>query len=254
MVIALLSDFGAADIYAGVMKGVIAAANPGARVIDISHDVKPFSLVNAQYLLYASYRFFPKGTVFAVVVDPGVGTGRAVLLAQDERWSYLLPDNGIISAVYSPGMRIYAVDTTCLGEISPTFHGRDVFAPIAAALSKGESPESMAKPAGAVVRLPFPRYRHENNRVYGQVLHVDTYGNVITSIPAEGFPDHDHGAAVFLTTRVELVRCDTFGNIPGGMGGLYAGSSGFMEMALSEESFAKRYGVTIEQELRIEFI
>ncbi len=142
-IIALASDFGARDSYVGVVKAVIAGINPQARVIDITHEIEPHDVRQGAYALWSSYRFFPKGSIFVAVVDPGVGTERAILIAETREHTLLAPDNGLLDLVLSqePGARVHVVHPQkpagkwrryAMGEISRTFHGRDIFAPMAA--------------------------------------------------------------------------------------------------------------------------
>src|SRR5271157_4320555 len=129
--IALITDFGYTDSFVGTMKGVIKRINSDADIIDITHSVRSFSIPNAQFALYSSYKYFPIGTIFVVVIDPGVGTERKGLIAQDGGDYFILPDNGILSAVASRSMKAYSIDMALFPGASATFHGRDVFAPVA---------------------------------------------------------------------------------------------------------------------------
>ena len=162
--IAIITDFGSRDYFTGVMKGVIKSINPVAEIIDITSDAAPFSVRNAQFLLASSYRFFPQGTIFLVVVDPGVGTSRRALVAFDGRYCFVLPDNGIISAVWSGAVRCRMLPIPVGRGISITFHGRDVFAPAAARLSRGDLMDGMGEPCSDPVHLRYPPFK-ENNEI-----------------------------------------------------------------------------------------
>lgn len=184
--IALLTDFGTADPYVGTMKGVIASVHVGAKVIDICHATGPQNVQEASYLLWSCYRFFPHETVFLVVVDPGVGTSRAiVLLRMASRW-FLAPDNGVLDLilgdeVVESATRIRLTESPyILSGISNTFHGRDVFAPVGAYLLRGVSPMEL----GERIDAPKPQSSFVTGKQAGfaSVLHIDHFGNIITNI------------------------------------------------------------------------
>ena len=185
-IVALLTDFGLSDAYVGTMKGVLLAICPAARLVDLTHDVQPQNVRQAAYLLATAYAYFPADTVFLVVVDPGVGTARAPIAVETDRGRYVAPDNGVLSYVLAEtgGGRAYALENPAyrLAETSQTFHGRDVFAPAAAHLAAGV-PVSVFGPAlETLVTLPAPRLIVAPDRVDGEVLHIDHFGNLITSI------------------------------------------------------------------------
>ena len=187
--IVLLTDFGLKDHYVGVMKGVIARIAPQVQVIDLTHAVPPQDIRGGSFHLWASYRFFPSGSIFVAVVDPGVGTERRGLLIEIEERFFIGPDNGLFSLIidHHPDFVAYELTnrTYFLEQISHTFHARDIFAPVAAHLASGVSPESFGPRVRDLVRLPFPTIREEEERLIGSIIHVDHFGNLITNIPAE---------------------------------------------------------------------
>jgi len=185
-VITLLTDFGLSDPFVGVMTGVILSRYAGARVVDLCHGLRPQAIAEAAFWLERCYFWFPRGTVHVAVVDPGVGSARAVLAAAILGHYFLLPDNGLLGSALlaAPGARVLAVDVPKLGLAPPsaTFHGRDVFAPLAAGLASGERRfETLGGPTRALpCSLPAPR--RTASGATGEVVCVDRFGNLITNL------------------------------------------------------------------------
>ena len=190
-VIALLSDFGTRDHYAGTMKGVALGICPDATLVDISHDVPPHDVLAGALELAASYRYFPAGTVFLVVVDPGVGSTRRGIAADAGDYKFVAPDNGVLTVVLDehPPRRVVELTERKYARptVSRTFEGRDRFAPAAAWLAKGIELTAMGRPAGAIARLEVPHPRVADDEIEGQVLRVDRFGNLITNIDRKAF-------------------------------------------------------------------
>ena len=199
--IVLTTDFGSVDPYVGVMKGVILSINPQASIIDLSHQVQPQNLLQAAFLLGTSRHYFAPQAIHLVVVDPGVGTRRRILLLETPTARFLAPDNGVLSQVLldhltdppqqagwvpvPDGCSAYALSNPqyWLQPVSNTFHGRDIFAPVAAHLSLGIGPGELGEIMEQVVWLPFPQPVHEGEDIRGQVIYQDHFGNLITNIP-----------------------------------------------------------------------
>lgn len=183
-VIALLTDFGLSDNFVGVMKGVIARHCPEANVIDITHRVPAYSVMHAALALLGSYRFFPKGTVFAAVVDPGVGTARKALAMRAGGYTFVAPDNGLLSPVAreNKGAKFYEITYRPEGALSDTFHGRDVFAPVAAMLAAGKPMKSVARAIPRIAEGGIPAARVKKNRIEGQIIYIDAFGNAMSNI------------------------------------------------------------------------
>jgi S-adenosylmethionine hydrolase len=185
-VIALLTDFGDSDIYVGVMKGVIKTIHPRAEFVDITHNIQPQNVRQAAFALLNAYRYFPSGTIFLVVVDPGVGSTRKPIGAQAGGHTFIAPDNGVLSYTLAEFEEGRVVElTNAVYQLFPpsnTFHGRDIFAPAAAHIAAGVPLERLGPLTDRIFRLPIPQMRLEGNRVIGQVIHVDHFGNVITNI------------------------------------------------------------------------
>lgn len=184
MAVALLTDFGLSDTYVGVMKGVMLGIDPAAQFIDITHGIEPQNVRQAALALMNAVRYFPTGTVFLVVVDPGVGTARRPIGVQAGGYAFVAPDNGVLSYALARFDNVKAVEITqSLPDASNTFHGRDVFAPAAAKLSTGAPLESLGTPLPRMVTMPPPQLDLDGTgRVFGEIVHIDRFGNLITSI------------------------------------------------------------------------
>lgn len=190
-VIALLSDFGLRDHYAGTMKGVVLGICPDVTLVDLSHDVPPHDIVAGALELAAAYRYFPAGTIFLAVVDPGVGSSRRGLAAEAGAYRFVGPDNGVLSLAIEDAAPRAVVELTdrryARPTVSRTFEGRDRFAPAAAWLAKGVALTTLGRPAGPIVRAALPRPVVTGDRVEGEVVRVDRFGNLVTNIDRRTF-------------------------------------------------------------------
>jgi len=188
-IITLTTDFGLRDPYVGIMKGVILSINPGARPVDITHHIRAGGIFQASNILQEAYRFFPDGTIHVAVVDPGVGSRRRLLLVETDAHLFVGPDNGIFWPViraHRPERIIQLTEKAYfLPRITNTFHGRDIFAPVAAHLSLGVAPSEMGGPVTDPVPLAAPVPRQTREALSGQVIRVDHFGNLITNIRQE---------------------------------------------------------------------
>jgi len=189
-VITLLTDFGNQDAYVGVVKGVIAGINPFTNIIDICHSIPPQDIFSSAYLLYTSYKYFPRKTIHVAVVDPGVGSRRDIVCVEIKDYFFLVPDNGLLSFILQEEKpkRIFRVTNSkyFLSSPSNTFHGRDVFAPVAAHLSLGVKPQQLGVMVNQLEQLdvPEPVYK-KTGRVEGQIIYIDRFGNLISNIKKE---------------------------------------------------------------------
>ena len=249
--ISLITDFGYRDNFVGILKGVIKKINPRVEIVDISHNIKPFSITNGQFVLYSSYQYFPEGTVFCVVIDPGVGTERRGLIAQNDRYSFILPDNGLISAVFSDKMMIYEIDNEHFGNVSATFHGRDIFAPLSAYISQGQSPVKFGNITDVFIVKKFPEYHITDNRFEAEVVHIDRFGNVILSIPNYELKNQRASRYLIQSSGHQFTAYNrtTYEEIGGDTCGVIMGSSGFIELAVWRDSLNMRYGIDIGDRL-----
>jgi hypothetical protein len=194
MVIALLTDFGTKDYFVGAMKGTILLINKKANIIDITHEISPQDINSARFTLRACYKNFPKKTIFVAVVDPGVGSQRKAILVESKNYYFIAPDNGLLSFIFDEEKNIKAFELTnetyFAEKISRTFHGRDVFAPAAAHLSKGIAVEKF----GAEIK-DFIHYkttepkRISEKEIEAEIIHIDRFGNLITNLKTEELPD-----------------------------------------------------------------
>lgn len=190
MIITLLTDFGLEDNFVGVMKGVILGINPGAKTVDITHNIKPHDLSGAAFLLRSSFRFFPKGSIHLVIVDPTVGSKRKAVIVETKDYVFVGPDNGVLSlALKNCGgiKRIIHITNSkyFLTPVSNTFHGRDIFAPVAGYLSKRIPLEKFGKEIKQYKQLDLPEVKLTKNKLTGNIIYIDRFGNLITNIEKE---------------------------------------------------------------------
>lgn len=251
-VIGLLTDFGLVDPYVGQMKAVLASLAPHARVIDISHHVAPHDPLQGAFFLVASLRWFPKGAIILAVVDPGVGTARRIVLLDKDGRKILAPDNGILSqAIALPGPA-RAWDLTPSAETPPvkTFHGRDVFAPLAAKLLSGDDPSKFGpeiSPA-SLTSIAGTLPERENGCVKARILHVDRFGNAVLNLDIgswRGVMANAVAIAMAKPCENELVFAGTYADLPPDAVGVLAGSQGYMELAVNQNSAAKQLGLAV---------
>jgi hypothetical protein len=230
------------------MKGVILSINPEVQIVDISHQISPYDIFEAAYALVQSYRFFPHDTIHLVVVDPGVGTGRRPILVSAGSYRFVAPDNGVLSLLFAreEDVKVWHItaDHYFLNPVSNTFHGRDIFAPVAGWLSKGVKEEQFGDPITDYTRFSSPRpKRVSENLLKGMTLKVDTFGNLITNITPEDVPElflENPPPFRIIINQQEITRL----NLAYSMGRpseLFAivGSSGFIEICVNRGAAAK---------------
>lgn len=234
--ITLLTDFGTADGYVAEVKGVLLSQTPGVQVVDLSHDIAPHDVEGARLTLARCWRRFPAGTVHLVVVDPGVGSARPALAVRSDGWFLVGPDNGVLSpALLVPGASAVALPVPPAA--SPTFHGRDVFAPAAAALAGGVPLDSLGTPAAdPVIRRTPEAVRESDGSLRGEVIAIDRFGNAITNIAG-----HNAGVVAVAGHVVEI--CRTYADVDPGSLVALTGSSDMLEIAVRDGSAAERLGI-----------
>ena len=243
----LLTDFGLRDHFAGVLKGSVLSVCPSASVVDVTHDVTPFDILEATFLLGQSWPYFPQGTVHVVIVDPGVGSNRRPLIAQAAGHLFVAPDNGVLSTLFAQTEHtVYHVTETRFfrDTVSQTFHGRDVFAPVAGHLALGVPATDFGTPVDDYLRLPLDKPVRTARRGWtGTVLKIDRFGNLITNFSAEEFARiHQQDFEVLAGLRaIETVQTHYAAAAPGELF-VIAGSSGYFEIAASQSSAAKILG------------
>lgn len=242
--ITLLTDFGTADGYVAAMKGVIAAIAPGAAIDDASHDIDQGDIRAGAFTLGRYWRLYPAGTVHVVVVDPGVGGDRRAIAARVDDRVFVAPDNGVLSRVFADvePERVVALEEPAFHRtpVSATFHGRDVFAPVAAHVASGVSLHALGPPVADPIRIGLPAPSRDGRRVEGEVVHVDRFGNLITNIPGAWASDGD---AVRVRDRDVVPVRRTYADVD--RGGLLAlvGSLGLLEVSVRDGNAAERLGV-----------
>ena len=277
--IVLTTDFGLLDSYVGVMKGVVLGINPGATIIDLTHQIQPQNIHQASFTLATSYRFFPKEAIHAVVVDPGVGTSRQAVLLLTPRGRFLAPDNGVLSGVLGhymevaprepgnipvpAGLTAYSLTNPryWLEPVSQTFHGRDVFAPVAAHLSLGVAPEDLGNPIGDIAWLPAPQPVRHGKIIDGEIIIVDHFGNLVSNITSD-MVSGLKTLQVSIKGRQVSGLSRTFHNVtqqeassgsspdPNELVALL-GSNGFLEVAYPDGSAAALLGVGVGEPVRV---
>ena len=190
-IITLTTDFGTSDVYVGVMKGVILSINPDVEIIDITHSVSPQDIYEAAFTIRAAYRYFPKDTIHVVVVDPGVGSERQPIVCQTDIAYFVCANNGVLSRVLqdiesddtnTPKSVVIENPSYILPQVSNTFHGRDIFSPVAAHLSLGVALSQFGAPIQDLVRFTVPTIQTIENTLTGQIIKIDSFGNLITNI------------------------------------------------------------------------
>lgn len=188
-VISLLTDFGQKDNFVGVIKGVILSINPNAKIVDICHEVKPHDILTGAFLLKTSFKYFPKGSLHLVVIDPGVGSERKNLLVKTKDYFFIAPDNGVLSPALKdqPPLKIIEITNRnyFLKPTSDTFHGRDIFAPTAAYLSKGEDFSKFGKRIKSIKELSLPKAKITSEGLIGEIIYIDRFGNLVSDIDKE---------------------------------------------------------------------
>lgn len=245
--ITLTTDFGLQDPFVGVLKGVIWSRCPAARVADLTHQIPPGDLRAGAFVLLTAHRFFPRGAVHLAVVDPGVGGPRSALAARSAQAYFLGPDNGLLSwALEQAGtieVRRLENDRLWLRPVSATFHGRDVFAPVAAYLASGGRFAALGPRVAEWVRLPWPAPQAHAGGWRGEVLYVDRFGNAITNLPVALVEKGPRPAHLWLPDRRRVPLGAFYGAVPQGSPVVVPGSSGFLEVAVHGGNAAHRFNL-----------
>ena len=253
-IVTLTTDFGLRDPFVGIMKGVILSLNPEVELVDLSHQISAQGILDGAVTLLESYRFFPPGTIHLVVVDPGVGTERRPILARTLKYTFVAPDNGVLSLVVereeAVEVRHITADQYFLKPVSNTFHGRDVLAPIAAWLSRGIEPDKFGAAITDYVRAapgqPQRPQRTATNEVRGAVLKIDHFGNLITNLAPEDvremFQESPPPFRIVVNGHETTRLASAYGQ--GGPVEVVAipGSAGFLELAVNLGSAAESLG------------
>lgn len=250
-IITLTTDFGTSDHLVGVVKGVILGILPTANIVDINHHVAPFDLLDAALTIGSAYSYFPPRTVHVVVVDPGVGTDRRPLLVSGEHHYFVGPDNGVLSMVFEREpfvtVRHITAEHYFRNPLSNTFHGRDIFAPVAAWLAKTYQTEAFGEAIEDYARFALPRVKEAGPALKGVVLRVDIFGNLITNFTGENLPPlgaSDGKIKLQVGGKKVEKLVATFAQGPDNEPVAVMGSSGFLEICINKGNAARVLGVT----------
>ncbi|NPB05256.1 MAG: SAM-dependent chlorinase/fluorinase [Aquificae bacterium] len=238
-VLVFLTDFGTKDGFAGVMKGVALSINPDLRLVDLTHEVEPFNVLEGALLLKAHYRYFPKGSAFVAVVDPGVGTERKPIAVKTPNYYFVGPMNGLFDLVLEEEKPLKVVELTNpryrLPAVNDTFHGRDVFTPAAAHLLSGVPLERLGPPVRYRRLLNFPKPKRLPGKVVGQVVYFDRFGNAVTTVPCGRYRRCTFRGKTFPFVRAFL-EAKRYGV------GSTCGSFGLVELFVPEGNFKETFG------------
>ena len=245
--ITFTTDFGMSDHFVGVMKGVVYNINPRARVVDISHEVASYDLLDGALTIAQAYSYFPPETIHVVVVDPGVGSARRPILARSEKYFFVAPDNGVLSLAIEREHRVSVRHITAenyfLHPVSQTFHGRDVFAAVAGWLSTGLESSNFGREISDYMCLSLPAPKAIKNGIQGVVLKVDKFGNLITNIAPQDLPQlfvpHPPRFRIVVGKHEVTRMRNSYAEGPAGEPFAILGSMGFLEIALNQGSAAR---------------
>lgn len=260
-IVTLMTDFGVNDFYVGAMKGAILGANPEAQIVDISHGIAAYDVLDAAYTLSKAYSTFPTGTVHVVIVDPGVGTQRRPIIARGDNHYFIAPDNGVLSFIYPEQEMLSVIEVTAThyfrSPVSNTFHARDIFAPCAGWLSKGVDIEKFGEPITDYVKLSIPKAQKISEKQWkGLALKIDRFGSVVTNIRPEDCPalfaDPTPGFKVVIGDKQVTKMVKHYAE--GGKGEVFAilGSSGALELAANRAGAAQALGAKRGAEVILE--
>jgi hypothetical protein len=248
--VALLTDFGTRDHYAATMKGVALGICPDLTFIDITHEIAPMDTLGAAVELAASYSYFPSGTVFLVVVDPGVGSPRRAIAADTGPYRFVAPDNGVLTLVLQNPPPVSVVELSdpryARPTVSRTFEGRDRFAPAAAWLAKGTGLSALGRPVADWHQLRVPTPVATDDRLVGQVLRVDRFGNLVSNVDRRAYQHFAMGSGIEIMVGPQVVGpiVATYADVAPGSICVLFGSSEQLEIAVNGGSAADRLGLT----------
>ncbi|MBN2144349.1 MAG: SAM-dependent chlorinase/fluorinase [Candidatus Aureabacteria bacterium] len=246
--IALLTDFGLVDPYAAMIKAVIWSINPCVSIIDLSHHIHPQQIREGAFILWRSYRYFPRGTIFLCVVDPGVGSNRNAVAVKTNRYIFIGPDNGLLSpSAEEDGIReiIRLEDNKYfLKNVSSTFHGRDIFAPAAAHLSKGIKIRDLGRRITAIHKVDIPKPKKTKNQMILEILYTDHFGNLVTNLTKKEFQKFSEKRKWRVKAGSKIVEhfSDCYEDAPSHTPFLIEGSLGFLEIAVKNASAKSYFG------------
>ncbi|ACF14167.1 protein of unknown function DUF62 [Chloroherpeton thalassium ATCC 35110] len=257
MTIVLLTDFGLSDTYVGIMKGVIAGIAPNAKVIDLTHDIRPQDVRHGAYALKIAAPYFPAETIFVAVVDPGVGSNRQAIAVRANNQTFIVPNNGLLSHI----VHEYGTESIVLLEneryrlktISSTFHGRDIFSPAAAHLAHGVEFADLGRPLANEELVLFAPPKNEplnQNSWRGEIIHIDRFGNLISSLTAEEISQESSNWLFSICNATVSKLSKTYTEVAEGELVAYIGSDGFLEVGMRNGHAAERLRARLGDEIR----
>ena len=256
-IVALLTDFGLDDNYVGIMKGVLLRINPGVQIVDICHSIKPHSVVQGALTLKSSYCYFPKKTIFLCVVDPGVGSKREAIVVKAKGYVFVAPDNGLLSLVVGGKCQreIYRITNPryFIKPVSNTFHGRDIFAPIAAHIASGVPLHKFGKKKEDLkkIALPKPRFNLKKRCITGEVIDIDHFGNCITNIKEEDLAEFKGRLRLSFNGKAVSSIVSSYAQAKEGKPLAIIGSKGYLEVSINKGSAAKGLNAAIGSRIKI---
>ncbi len=256
-IITLLTDFGYQDPYVGIMKGVVSTINPDAIILDIAHDVPSFSVRHAAFSLFSYYKYYPKNTVHLVVVDPGVGSNRKAIAAKIDGNYYVLPDNGIITYIWKEGeaKEAYSLENKkyFLLPLSNTFHGRDIFSPVAAYISKGIDIKEFGPKIEKPVLFSIRSAEKRGNKITGEIIYTDKFGNAVANIPRELF---DGESAFYVNIKKQKIYnfAHFYGEYKIKEKFSIFGSTEYLELSMNQGSIVDELKIKIGDPIEVVFI
>ena len=261
-IVTLTTDFGLSDHYVGVMKGAIVNVNPEVDIVDICHDIRAYDVLEGAFAIANSYRYFPPRSIHVVVVDPGVGSARRPLLVAADKYYFIAPDNGVLSLIFAREQDVLVRHITAthyfLDPVSQTFHGRDVFAPVAGWLSRHVEPEKFGDAITDFVRFAPPQAKRINDRLLkGVVLRADRFGNLMTNLTPADLPQlftETPPPFKIVVGKTEITQLK-LSYSEGASGEVFAilGSSGYLEIAANRGSAAQALGAGKGSEVGVVF-
>jgi S-adenosylmethionine hydrolase len=260
-IVTLLSDFGLKDAYVAEMKAIILSKCPEAKIVDISHEIDKFNIRMGAFVLASAASYFPKGTVHVAVVDPGVGTKRYPIIVETKHGYFVGPDNGVLLlAALKDGIRnVYVIENPRYMrlEVSKTFHGRDIFASVAAHLAAGVNAFQFGRKINCYVEPNFAKPRFKEDTVFGEVLHIDTFGNIITNISSKIFKKlgvrESESIWIEISKKTATLKlCSAYGDGFTNEALALVGSHEFLEISVNQGDAAKRFKTKIGDSIRVQ--
>jgi len=255
MIVALLTDFGTKDYFVSAMKGTILSINEQAKITDITHEIEPQDIKSASFILASVYQNFPSKTIFVAVVDPGVGSTRRAILVETDKYFFVAPDNGLLSFIFQQEQNFRVFELTnpqfFLPNVSQTFHGRDVFAPVAAWLSKGIEPKEFGSKINDFIKFKNIRPKYISvNLLESEILHIDRFGNLITNLKRE---DVENDFTIEINGKIIEKYCDYYAEAETDEIFTIFGSAGYLEIVSYQNSAQDLLKVKTGEKIKVKF-